>query len=260
MAVFLLFLLKIATGEDAVSNEAATVTSFGVDVSFPMQHAHVSQTEKPFSDSIMPFYNEFMQGCRDYYQKRGELCDESERARLNLNLLQPAAMQNYTSAGYAKVQLPQNVMKLLVDFWENNQGEEKEEQWPAGNTYVNHWKFPTYMLSIGDRKLKGGGSDLKRALTESIQPILEAWTGQSLVFTSAYGVRIYKNDAVLSPHIDRLPLVTSAIVNVAQDVDEPWPLEVIGHDGKATNITLKLGEMILYESQSVIHGGYCTCK
>jgi hypothetical protein len=31
---------------------------------------------------------------------------------------------------------------------------------------------------------------------------------------------------------DRLPLVSSAIINVAQDVDEPWPLEVYGHDGK----------------------------
>jgi len=28
-----------------------------------------------------------------------------------------------------------------------------------------------------------------------------------------------------------------AIINVAQDVDEPWPLEVYGHDGKATNVS-----------------------
>ena len=54
--------------------------------------------------------------------------------------------------------------------------------------------------------------------------------------------------------MDRLPLVTSAIVNVAQDVDEPWPIEVIGHDGKAYNVTMEPGEMVLYESHSVIHG------
>lgn len=42
----------------------------------------------------------------------------------------------------------------------------------------------------------------------------------------------------MSPHVDRLPLVSSAIINVAQDVDEPWPLEVIGHDGKAENVTM----------------------
>ena len=43
-------------------------------------------------------------------------------------------------------------------------------------------------------------------------------------------------------------------INVAQDIDEPWPLEVIGHDGRAQNITMEPGDMVLYESHSVIHG------
>ncbi len=37
-------------------------------------------------------------------------------------------------------------------------------------------------------------------------------------------------------------------------MDEDWPLEVYGHDGKATNITMQPGDMVLYESHSVIHG------
>lgn len=52
----------------------------------------------------------------------------------------------------------------------------------------------------------------------------------------------------------RLPLVSSAIINVDQDVDEPWVLEVIGHDGMAHNITMEPGDMVLYESHSVLHG------
>lgn len=44
------------------------------------------------------------------------------------------------------------------------------------------------------------------------------------------------------------------LVNVDQDVDEPWPLEVYGHDGIATNVTMRPGDMVLYESHSVIHG------
>lgn len=58
----------------------------------------------------------------------------------------------------------------------------------------------------------------------------------------------------LSLDTDRLPLVSSAIINVAQDVDEPWPLEVIGHDGKAYNVTMLPGDLVLYESHSIIHG------
>jgi hypothetical protein len=34
-------------------------------------------------------------------------------------------------------------------------------------------------------------------------------------------------------------------VQVDQDVDEPWPLEVYGHDGKATNITMEPGTLIV---------------
>lgn len=48
--------------------------------------------------------------------------------------------------------------------------------------------------------------------------------------------------------------MSSAIINVAQDVDEPWPLEVWGHDGKPYNITMEPGDMVLYESHSLIHG------
>jgi prolyl 4-hydroxylase len=71
-----------------------------------------------------------------------------------------------------------------------------------------------------------------------------------------YGIRVYTEGAVLNNHVDRLPLVSSAIINVAADVDEPWPLELIGHDGMACNVTMEPGEMILYESHSVLHGAY----
>jgi prolyl 4-hydroxylase len=49
-------------------------------------------------------------------------------------------------------------------------------------------------------------------------------------------------------------LVISAIVNVAQNVTEDWPLEVIDHSGRAVNVTLQPGQMVLYESHSILHG------
>ena len=51
--------------------------------------------------------------------------------------------------------------------------------------------------------------------------------------SSQYGIRIYTEGAILNPHADRLPLVSSCIVNVAQDVDEPWVLEVYDRQGNA---------------------------
>jgi len=97
-------------------------------------------------------------------------------------------------------------------------------------------------------------STTRKSIWEASKESLEQWTGVELSPTSLYGVRVYTDDAVLAPHVDRMPLVISVIINVAQDVDEPWPLEVYGHDGKAYNITMEPGEMIFYESHSVIHG------
>ena len=54
-------------------------------------------------------------------------------------------------------------------------------------------------------ELQGGGLYFKRLLWEAARPIVEEWTGQRLVETMLYGIRIYNNGAVLAPHIDNLP-------------------------------------------------------
>jgi hypothetical protein len=54
--------------------------------------------------------------------------------------------------------------------------------------------------------------------------------------------------------VDRLPLVSSAIINIAQDVDEPWPVEVYDHSGKAYNVSMEPGDIVLYESSTILHG------
>ena len=110
------------------------------------------------------------------------------------------------------------------------------------------------MVSVENTGLRGGGSRLKQKIWDAARDTISAWTGQELTPCSLYGIRIYYGGSVLAPHVDRLPLVSSAIINVDQDVDEPWPLEVIGHDGRAENVTMEPGDMVLYESHSVIHG------
>jgi hypothetical protein len=124
----------------------------------------------------------------------------------------------------------------------------------AGNTYVNHWEGKSYMVNVADPQLKHGGYVLKQHIWNAARDTLTEWTGHQMAECSLYGIRVYREGAVLAPHVDRLPLVSSAIINVDQDVDEPWPLEVIGHDGKAHNVTMLPGDLVLYESHSIIHG------
>lgn len=146
-------------------------------------------------------------------------------------------------------------MDLLTNFWnENSKNEITSETWNKGNTYTNHWSSPTMMLNIEDSSLTGGGERLRTAVWDESRTLLEEWAGVELSPSSLYGIRVYTEGAVLAPHVDRMPLVISAIINVAQDVDEHWPLEVYGHDGKAYNVTMDIGDMVFYESHSVIHG------
>mmetsp|Transcript_25985 Transcript_25985/g.53611 ORF Transcript_25985/g.53611 Transcript_25985/m.53611 type:complete len:502 (-) Transcript_25985:168-1673(-) len=232
---------------------------YGVDHSFPIHRIEKFSNEKendPFdSVSKRKFYRDFMQGCRTKYAPQEFLCDDTEVERLEMNLRQPASMRNYTFLGFQKVRAPEKLMELLTNFWnENSKNEITSETWNKGNTYTNHWSSPTMMLNIEDSSLTGGGERIRTAVWDESRTLLEEWAGVELSPSSLYGIRVYTEGAVLTPHVDRMPLVISAIINVAQDVDEHWPLEVYGHDGMAYNVTMDIGDMVFYESHSVIHG------
>jgi prolyl 4-hydroxylase len=163
-------------------------------------------------------------------------------------------LQNYTDIGFKKIRAPEALFKLLLDFWNNNRDQEVFENWTKGKTFTNHWDSPSSMITIQNSSLVGGGLDLSQQIWDATYPVISVWVGQELKHTSLYGIRVYKTNSILTTHVDRLPLVSSAIIHVAQDLDEPWPLEVYGHDGKATNVTMEPGDMVLYESHSVLHG------
>jgi len=165
-----------------------------------------------------------MEGCRHHYAAHADYCDETEEERIDMNLRQPPSMTNYTELGFAKVVAPKKVFAALQKFWEENSGSGNEhaEDWDEGNTYTNHWDVPTFMLDVADEKFKGGGKNLEKLIWDGAKSTLEKWTKETLQPCSLYGIRKYGEGAVLAPHVDRLPLVTSAIINVAQDVDEPW--------------------------------------
>lgn len=73
---------------------------------------------------------------------------------------------------------------------------------------------------------------MKPRLKRLARPMLTAWAGVSLQETALYGVRVYTRNAWLRQHVDkRTTHVISEIVNVDQEVDEPWPLQIRDHAG-----------------------------
>lgn len=199
-------------------------------------------------------YEQFLDGCRNaagvnWYA----MCDAEENLRIQMNNYQPRSVHNYTATGFYKTRAPEAVFRLIQDFWEQNKNKSTIE-WHKPTTYHNNWEIPPTIIRVDDRRLVGGGKVLQAAISNAARDVMETWTGQRQASTSVYGIRIYHNQSILSPHVDRLPLVSSAIINVAQSTDEPWPLEVYDHDGVAHNITMEPGDMVMYESHSVIHG------
>jgi prolyl 4-hydroxylase len=198
-------------------------------------------------------YQKLMDGCAKMYTERE--CYVTEVQRLKMSMDQPKSQHNYTELGFKKLKLPQHVWELLSKFYEMNKAHAKEEKWSRGYTYVNHWESPSYMVSVEDASLFGGGAKLKQEVWDGVKPIIEEWVGREIVPTSQYGIRIYTNNSVLATHVDRTPLISSCIINVAQEgMAEPWPIEVYSHDGKAYNVTMEPGDMVLYESATVLHG------
>jgi len=219
-----------------------------VDVSWPMHHLNISSKLGNRGD----IYKRHMDGCYEFYNF--EDCNQTESDRIAMNLRQPQSMVNYTKNGYQKIRTPEKLFRMIEEFWQANKDYGTEEEWFSGNTYVNHWVNHSLMVSVENTKLKGGGNELRDKIWSGAEEVVRNWTDGNLETSSLYGIRVYKEGAILATHVDRLPLVSSAIINVDQDVDEPWVLEVIGHDKKAHNVTMVPGDMVLYESHSILHG------
>eukprot|EP00591_Stephanopyxis_turris_P013528 CAMPEP_0195511534 /NCGR_PEP_ID=MMETSP0794_2-20130614/3819_1 /TAXON_ID=515487 /ORGANISM="Stephanopyxis turris, Strain CCMP 815" /LENGTH=456 /DNA_ID=CAMNT_0040639151 /DNA_START=95 /DNA_END=1462 /DNA_ORIENTATION=- len=269
-------LLRTRAGNAFEATKDGDELIYGVDVSFPIHHATVSTNYAELPHNVDPanhgtpakfvdmpiqplgdrqtIYDGLIKGCHEQYKGRERLCDSTERDRIAMNMRQPRSMQNYTELGFKKIKAPDEVFNVIKKFWDENKDRGQPENWNAGNTYTNHWTSPTKMVSVEDGRLRGAGSSIKSKIWAAAKHVLEEWTGEELTPCSLYGIRTYHEGAVLASHVDRLPLVSSAIINVAQDVDEDWPIEVYAHDGRAYNVSMKPGEMVLYESHSVVHG------
>jgi prolyl 4-hydroxylase len=187
--------------------------NYGVDVSWPMHHNVISDNypwlphnadpeNNPIPDEYKDmeiqtmgnrndFYDNFLEGCRQNYPKYKHACDNTERDRIAMGLRQPESMTNYTDVGFKKIKTPPKVWKLISEFWEKNKDKRLPENWPKGNTYTNHWAAPTYMISVENTGLRGGGGILKQAIWDAARDTIQEWTGQELTQCSLYGIRVY---------------------------------------------------------------------
>lgn len=125
----LLLLLRLVSSEEAECNAdgSATAPYTTPDVSYPIHSDTVIPAdENPLGDK-QTWYDELIGGCRKSCERCDSACVQTESDRIVMNRRQPQSMVNYTDFGIKKIKAPEALMKLLTQFWENNQGLEYPE-------------------------------------------------------------------------------------------------------------------------------------
>lgn len=176
----------------AVSSEFYTVNS---DRSWATWSSNLEYPSKQLE------YEQFMQGCRAAAgpSDADRLCDKAEESRLQQNMYQPRSVYNYTQTGFLHIRAPEKVFSLINEFWQNNRNNQSVE-WDMVTPFHNVWVAPPTILRIQNETLIGGGEYLSTAIANAAQEAIEEWTGVPQVSTSVYGIRVYHNQSILTPH------------------------------------------------------------
>jgi hypothetical protein len=159
------------------------------------------------------------------------------------------------SPGYLKMSFTQRMKDVLLPWYEQHKAGGPQDAVyehrviPGG--FTNSHTISMSILNLDSFP------EVKQVVVDELHKVLEWWTGQQLVPTSTFGIRIYHRDSMLINHVDRSDThLASAVIQVGQDgVDQGWPLEVLHPtDGSCSEVYLQPGEMVLYEGARFRHG------
>lgn len=196
------------------SSEAA---EYGLGCSFPMENEEFT-CDKDLLGDRRSVYRTYLEGCIQFFGNAA--CDQEESRRIQDNAIKPQSMVNFTNVGFHKTRAPAPVFDMFRRHWEAHKHDNQTEWWPKKLPRNNYWAATPHVTNF----LVDGYGLMEKTLP-IMKTVMEDWTGVEQRATNMYGIRIYKNGTIISPHVDRYPLVISLIINVDQDVEEPWPLE-----------------------------------
>ena len=169
----------------------------------------------------------------------------------------------FTEKGFMKSRIPKQLFKTILEarilaLKETRISVEKV----VDDGILNGWTMienqdsrETKLVHVHRTQMIDLDEATREEMFKTLGPLAEQWSNLKLAPTSIYGIRRYRNMSTLLAHVDQLQThVISIIINVAQDVDEKWPLYIKDNDGGEKKIFLEPGEMLFYESARLVHG------
>ena len=154
----------------------------------------------------------------------------------------------FTAQGFKVDTIPNDLFEELSTYYQKHRKNAVTEESDAIGRYVLGDIVPSKIVPLTKA--------LEDAVVVATMQKIQLWSGlDNVTFAACFGIREYQRGAILKGHRDREEThILSAILNVAQEVDEQWPLEIEDHGGRRHQIILSPGDMILYESARLLHG------
>ena len=155
-----------------------------------------------------------------------------------------------TEVGFKMDHLDDTLYEKILDHYEINKVY-KTDEFVEGDFITNDENNPKQAAST----LTNLSSRLKKEIHDYLKPKLEEWSGLELEPTFVYGIRTYNDGAKLRGHRDRLDThIVSCIINIYQDVEEDWPLQIEDHHYRKYDVIMQAGDMVFYEGARLKHG------
>ena len=157
-------------------------------------------------------------------------------------------LPNYTKVGFQTFPVPELLFEKILRVYGENKSIQSDE-------YVKGYIYNAETADESTSTLIELPNELRTEIQEELKPMMAAWCGVDVIPTYVYGIRTYKDKAVLKPHRDRIQThIFGIIINVDQVVREEWVLTIEDHAYEEHQVILKPGEMIFYESARLKHG------
>jgi prolyl 4-hydroxylase len=155
-------------------------------------------------------------------------------------------MPNITRTGFQKLTFTDESIEQARSYLEENR-QHAEKEYQSLDYLDNDKAHPSVMVELPE--------SIKQQIAEAVKPLIEDWAGMQVAFTCVYGIRCYRRGTTLGLHTDITEThILSAIINIEQDVDEEWPLQIEDNYFRTHEVFLKPGEILLYEGARLRHG------
>lgn len=195
----------------------------------------------------------------EYYNKKQEPKVVSLKNKKKKKYTTKDDLPKLTETGFKVVKCPDKVWGLIKDAYELLKLNKTKENWEGIGHFIKGGETPTEMMSFDNL------TSLKDVIHKELLPLHEEFCGEKLIPTMLYGIRSYNKEATLINHLDRLTThhVSSIVIvdkdldcgcNQTKGVENDWPLDFQDHNGEWHKVYAEIGDIILYESATCLHG------